>query len=215
MLLLLLNLPWLVYAGELDSLYYPQRIEWHNVEQLYPSDDQFNADISLFDEGDGALIELADNDSRAFINWPSGRFMRVRFESKVSEPLTLWYSRGDGLFQQLTVSEVKAGQWLFERPVNGELLMMLQKRAPRPVSLYVDFSKHTNAPRLSVNSGMVLHPDNQVVTNQSNGYQRRVYNRIMVINRWRTCWKGQLSMFGFFVTVGNKITVAHSLWHYR
>ncbi|MCJ8273203.1 MAG: hypothetical protein MJK04_27855 [Psychrosphaera sp.] len=144
-----------VSAQSLDEQYYPERLEWHHVEQL------------------------EHQEQRAFVQWDDGRFLRLRSDEGSFEGIGVWYSLGDGLFQKMNQVNDDKSQRLFKRPKNQPLLVMFDNvDAKLPLNLMVDLSKHRKAPRLSVASQRILHPNNQVQTNQTGGFSRGHHNQI-------------------------------------
>lgn len=169
-------------ALELDTQFYPQRLLWQNIENLVDTGDQRNVQQDLSDK-----IHMGSGDSRAFVTWDQGLYLRVRFQSPQAQAqakLTLWYSKGDGLYQQMhaVALEQQQGQldWLFARPQVELALVMLHKSPQQDseLSLQLDQSRHLNAPSLDLAGEVILHAQQQVQTNQSDGFMRRDYNQL-------------------------------------
>ncbi len=162
-----------------DPIYYPQRIEWHTINQLLPSDDQQGAAFSL-PNADEAVLQL---ETRAFVEWDQGRFLSIGFDSadvaKASQ-LSVWVSRGDGLFRQMQPDRDQAGQWIFSRAKEARAVVMLENNSQQAngLTLRLAQSKQTTAPALSVRSEVILHSRQQIQTNHSDGFQRQAFNQL-------------------------------------
>ncbi|MFT4924951.1 MAG: hypothetical protein ACI8WB_001041 [Phenylobacterium sp.] len=167
-------------ASEQDPVYYPERIQWHTIERLTDTADTLNATFDL------GQLELKKGLSRAFFEWDQGRWLKLQLDSSDAD-LTVWFSGGDGFFQQMQPSrlnsnQLRNNQWLFSRLSPGQhrnrWLMMVEKTSEQPLDLTIIASKQHQAPALSVYSQPILHPDNQRQTNQSDGFVRQQYNHI-------------------------------------
>ncbi len=142
------------HAQSFDEQYYPERLEWHNVEHFQSSGQRY------------------------FVPWDEGDFLRLRSDKNgTNDEITVWYSLGDGLFQQMKPVNNDNSQRLFARPKNQPLLVMFDN-VNGDIPLDVDLSKHRKPPRLSVVNERILHPDNQVHTNQTGGFSRGQHNQI-------------------------------------
>ena len=151
-LLCLLWLPMAVLGAPLDEAYYAERLKWHRL--------------------DTAFVGVVQPE---FFEWPEGQFMRLVFDQKQSRA-SLWLSDGDGLFRRIEPVKREGNQWLYARRSNGRAMIWLQNPDNDPVSIH--HSSIDRPPLLDVETERLLHEDNQVDTDQSDGHQNDSYNRL-------------------------------------
>lgn len=155
-----------VWAAEQDDVYYPERIEWHKVQRMV-------------------------EDSHTFVHWEYGKYLRLRFDERPSEFTAIWFSQGDGLFQQKAPNHVvqRNGQWhwLFARAKQSHALVMVEHEG---LSVSIEQSKHSTAPNLTVVSDRIVHSQQQVLTNRSEGFHQDIANRILAGQRLEYALEG-------------------------
>lgn len=162
-----------------DPVYYPQRLEWHTISELLASDDQQGSQFNLL----GLEESVLQLDSRAFIEWDQGQFLSITFDKAdiaKNSPLTVWVSRGDGLFMRIQPERDNSGQWLFFRPKAARAVVMLENNGAQnePINLRLAQSKQSDAPAMNVHSDLILHAEQQVHTERSDGYQHQDFNQL-------------------------------------
>jgi hypothetical protein len=130
--------------------YYPERLEWLNIEQQVGQAQQRTSMI----ERDGAhWLQLDAGQARGFVRWHSGDYLRLQLSAADdAQSLQLWLSYGDGLFQQIQpVNQWHSAQqqhWLLHKSLARDAVLMLSKASGPQLTVALQQSRHRQAPGL-------------------------------------------------------------------